>query len=224
MKYNNMKKGFSLIELLFSIVIISLTIFTLPMLMTSSNKSDDISTTSDMIYAIESNIYATLTYKWDENGQDGIARNKVLKTNSTAIGLNEVNSTNYRIGHVIGNTRRSFHKVPLNASNSLTLEGTVINDIDDFNDKNISMSKSIDIDYLNNFDVTTKVSYVEDNDASDMYQKESIDFTLGLTPTTSSTNIKEVSITAYSSDKNLSINMKAYSSNIGEGTYVYTRW
>lgn len=224
MKNIHNKTAFSLIELLFSIVIIGLTVFILPKLMSQSNRSEDIAMTNDMIYAVESNIYGVLTYSWDENSKDGLNPNKILNTSSTANGLNEDNSSGYRVGHIQGRTRRTFHSPASTASVSLGKEGSIIDDLDDFDGNVFSIASVGEIDYINEFNVSTNIDYVDDATNNTMYESsETIDFVLGLS-TGSSRHIKQVACSAYSSSKDINITLKAYSSNIGEGTYVYTKW
>jgi len=107
------RKGFTLIELIFAIVIIGFTVLTLPMINDVLDKGMDNTIVQEAIFASATKLQEATTYLWDDNSLDpsepnGLAR--VINVDNSCI--SDVNSSYYRLrpGHIIA----SFHRRCLN--------------------------------------------------------------------------------------------------------------
>ena len=61
------KKAFSMIELIFAIVVIAISVISLPMMMQSSSKASNESIVQEAIFAAEAILNESTAYYWDEN-------------------------------------------------------------------------------------------------------------------------------------------------------------
>lgn len=214
-----MQKAFSIIELIVAIVVIGIVITTLPLFFAQSNKSNEIAIQQEAIFTAQSTLRLILTNEWDENSYDNsLFYSAVLDVSNGDTELNRVGTSTRRVGHVKQNKRRKFFSTITNAS-AIYLDGTSLyNDIDDFDNKIVTMQTPIPTDTMKNqllnFAITTKVVYVLDNAT---YSNSILDdFNFNTTPTNAKTNIKMVRVNVQGLDTN--ITLRAYASNIGEST------
>jgi len=149
-----MRKGLTLIELIFSMVIIAIVFSVVPKIIYASNKTLALSIKEDGMYEAISLIGSISRLPWDENTTK--SGGKILHTST-----NDCNSsTGYRIGGFIGS--RNCIDSDYNSSDTLGQENGSddFNDIDDYNgedDYNETSSSGKD------YNLTTDVSYVDDN-------------------------------------------------------------
>lgn len=214
-----MQKAFSIIELIVAIVVIGIVITTLPLFFAQSNKSNEIAIQQEAIFTAQSTLRLILTNEWDENSYDNsLFYSAVLDVSNGDTELNRVGTSTRRVGHVKQNKRRKFFSTITNAS-AIYLDGTSLyNDIDDFDDKIVTMQTPIPTDTMKNqllnFTITTKVAYVLDNAT---YSNSILDdFNFNTNPTNAQTNIKMVQVSVQGLDTN--ITLRAYASNISEST------
>ena len=151
-----MRKGLTLIELIFSMVIIAIVFTVIPKMIFASNKTLALSVKEDGMYEAISLIGSISKLPWDENTVK--SGGKVLGTSANT---NECNSaTGYRIGGFIGS--RNCIDSDSNKSTSGQENGNDdYNDIDDYNneedyDENSSSGKD--------YNLSTTVSYDDTND------------------------------------------------------------
>ena len=149
-----MRNALTLIELIFSMVIIAIVFSIIPKMIFASNKTLALSVKEDGMYEAISLIGSISRLPWDENTtQSG---GKILHTDTDDCN----SSTGYRIGGFIGS--RNCIDSDYNSSDILGQENGSddYNDIDDYNDEgNYSETSSSGKDY----NLTTVVSYVDDN-------------------------------------------------------------
>jgi len=214
----NMKLGFTLIELIVSIVVIGLAFSAIPLMLQqeSNMEIENIKQEAVMIAFIKAgNI---LSYAWDEKIAEqrklGV-KDKVLDVINGNSGYDrypDINST-HRIGHFKGDSRRSFYTNQIFASVELQMD---INDIipDDMDDlvgeTNISGGTTSEHEYKNIYNITTKMRYVEDNNLSKVSE--------------TSTNIKEFNVSVKDSNGKLITTITAFSTNIGQQDLLIRSW
>ena len=229
------RAGFSFIELLVSIVVIGIVCMSVPLLLTESERSYAFSAQQEGIMAGVTSLVNILGHRWDEadtnqtlNG--GFA--KVCDVTSGAADLNRTVNvfgtlTNRRIGHFKGEYRRKFFDYtyyrtaplgPTFATEPTALggdsgDGTVEDDIDDFNGKNYTITGGGIRDYKYSYEINTSVYYISDAFG---YAASPLPATTDISTADigQMTNIKMVKL-AISSQEGL-INLYAFSSNIGE--------
>lgn len=220
------KRAFSLIELIFSIVVIAIAISTLPSVTKRVLDSSEFVVNQEAIWLSTSAIYNIMAYKWDEASSQSGGDRKVLDV--TTIGdfnRSSLNTPdNYRIGHIIVDGRRKFHNSVTYATNPSNLgsDGD-LDDIDDFiGDKilsYLSVANSVStFDYKNlTYTSNVNVKYISDSLNSGSYRNDSnITFKLTRSGLNQTTNIKLIELNLSTSKKSNFLNLVAFSSNIGE--------
>ncbi len=144
-----MRKGLTLIELILSMMIISVVFSVIPKIMFASNKSLELSMKEDALFNAYALMGSITKLDWDENTTtDG----KILDT-----GANSCND--YRVGGFTGS--RNCIDSDLIAS-TIGLEGSDYNDIDDYND----YDENITVGSKNRYTISVSVEYVDSNYAS----------------------------------------------------------
>ncbi len=222
-----MKRGFSLIEVVFAIIIIAISLMSVPMLLKESAKSNEFSMIQEAILATSTKMGNILSYPWDKNSYD--STNKILRILDVKAGDSElnrvtsgINDNNLRIGCIYLNKRRRFFDYinPGVVYPDTTVNNSNKQSINDFHDESKNIGGSGAFDYKDkNTSITSKIYYISDN----------IDFsqtsiTASLNPSTlnpitnnkNSTNIKMVQIRTTMPNLGKSIVLRSYLSNIGQ--------
>ncbi|MCX6077810.1 MAG: hypothetical protein NTW78_13115 [Campylobacterales bacterium] len=195
------KSAFSMIELIFAIVIIGISVISLPMVTQATAKGVEGNLVQEAIFAASTELNQVLSYQWDENAMDGSnLLSKVVWTNAT-----DCNSTTkLRAGHI----NQPLHRKCIDNEvlrPTIAIDGT-LNDIDD----------TIK---------TTPVSiFTEVSGTSSGYKKEysssiSVEYADFGATTAASQNMKKVTVSITDSDAKVITLLKTYSANIGEIDY-----
>jgi len=94
--------AFTLIELIFAIVIIGITVISLPMMTQVTSKGIDESIVQEAIFAAATELNEATTHHWDENSFDINAKNIYSRVVTTALGGLKGCDTNTRLrpGHI----------------------------------------------------------------------------------------------------------------------------
>jgi len=218
-----MKRAFSLIELIITIVIMAGIFAAIPKIVFSTNKSDALAMKQDaMLEAISiTNIASTLS--WD--AQNGENMDILQTTNNTF----ECNVTKlFRQGSYMSANGRICEQ-DLQASIILGSESgedsyQLFNDIDDFNSVNINITTASNkLKYI----IYNRVSYLEDTHYTTSGSTLILDLSLAATSATS-TNIKRYTATVgyvggRGKDKNITT-FGYHSANIGQFTLNSRSW
>ena len=228
-----MKKGIALLELIFSMVIIAITLMSVPNLIRSTSKASKEVITQESVSNAASYTAMIMSTFWDENCTDPKYNNPILYVQKEDPNLKELNVSGILLGHRVGSpitTSRRFKNSlagkRLTASKLLGAEASdgEPDDIDDYNGRSVMLMKqqptSIDSgDYKDvNVQLSTTVSYINDS-ADSGYDKQIVLFNNPFNPTkieTQSTNIKLITLRLTSpNDTNKQIVLRAFSCNIG---------
>ena len=234
-----MKKGSSLIEIIFAIVIISISMMSVPMILKQNTKSGESAIMQEAILATSTKMGNILSYSWDKNSYD--AKNGILRTVDVKNGdshlarSNESNNSNLRMGNIFFTIGRkffdcnnfmgmiNFNKNKSNC-NGITYPDTTVNhknkvSINDFHNETVTISGGGSYDYKDsNLSIKSAIYYIPD---SANYDDTNIHFTFTTptnTPITSdkSTNIKMIVTTANSPMLKRKLTLRAYEANIGQ--------
>ncbi len=224
------KKGFSFIELLVSIVIIGIVFMSIPLILSETGKSTELSIQQEAVMAGMTQLVNTMSYRWDENETNeslngGYA--KVLDTRNGATALRCIdmdgNRSRRRTGHFREAYRRRCYNPPRFAS-MLGTDGGDLDDIDDIVGTNKSLltggsgDTNSTIDYKKDYNVTLNVAYINDEifNYSQTTPSGSISTISVGTDAADSTNIKMITATITSSSGSGPIVLRCFMANIGE--------
>jgi prepilin-type N-terminal cleavage/methylation domain-containing protein len=197
------KAAFTLIELIFAIVIIAITVVSLPMMNQAVSKGIDGNLVQEVIFAATTKLNEALSANWDENSIEpdlsGYAR--VIDTDGNC------DTHRHRDGHI----NQSLHRRCLDSSAT----GVSNSDTND------------DVDALEDMEVTDENIFIDNQSGSASGYKDVYTYTLNVTPSatfggTTSEDIKEVTIEIKNSHSKTIVKLKTYSCNIGEVDY-YSR-
>lgn len=226
------RSGFSLIELILAIVIIAISVMTIPLMLSQSVKSSSFALTQESILAARTKMGNILSYEWDPNSSDSNSSDTTIRVLDVINGDGDLNRTaiydldiNRRIGHIVVNKRRRMFEGNLTnrsfPSADVSLSPKV--SINNFHNESITMLSGGSLDYVRDFNMTTSIAYLDDNAT---YSNQSInDFVfditnnLSITDINKSTNIKMIEIFVQSRDGE-DFRFRAFSCNIGQSTLL----
>jgi len=234
-----MKKGIALIELIFAIVIIGITLLAVPNLIATTTKASNQSFAQEAISNAASHIGLAMSQFWDEEATNPKYNNPILVVQDGFDFLDETtDNTGYflsrRVGVAKSSSRRfaiDINGTKLQATTTLGLENAESepDDFDDFNGHTYSLVYSTEQtttqegDYKDvKISIEDKVNYISDkptNGTPPSYNKTVISFDDPFDTSkikTKSTNIKSITVTLTSSnDPNKKVVLKGFSCNIG---------
>ncbi len=213
-----MKKAMTLIELIFTIVIIAFIFSVIPKIIFSLNRSDSFSIRQDALFNALSLTKMISELPWDKNDTNhrDILNNTNLKTD--VFDCNQ--STFYRIGGFVGsrNCENNLIADPINKVFHSGYEIFTLDNIGDFNnsEKNATYQNRI-------YELNTTVDYVDDANSFDYDYKNQfvkIDFSKSLKVKSSNkyTNLKKIKVVVWNMSKNREKQISQFhyiSANIG---------
>ena len=209
-----MRKSFTLIELIFTIVIIALVFTTIPKVIYSTNLTIKFTLKEDGLFNMMSNMLDITTQEWDEN--DTTHYDILLTGNSNVLECNSSANPAIRIGgfysgdlysRICPNSLYISHIGPDTGENS----EEDYDDIDDYNGTESNATKNGNTRYQ----IYTNVSYVSEWNKNDYnYNTQTLNYKFSTTSTKS--NIKFIEDTLHDNkyDKNIS-HAKYWAANIG---------
>ena len=226
-----MRRGISLIELVLAIVVIAISVMSVPMMLQQGAKSDTFSMMQEAILAARTKMGNVLSYQWDDNARDGNNTEGRLRALDVYAGdpALDRNNTYYderRIGHVFGDLRR---KMMAAATYPSTAVDANITDVNDFDGKSTQLSgvgastPTDTFDYLDrDLNLTTHVYYISDALAAGSdYNDTVINFVFdpstkkSITNNADSTSIKMIELDVTSNNYQNFL-FRAFSCNLGE--------
>lgn len=231
-KQSTGRPAIAMIELIFAIVIIGITLMSAPMLMQQASKSGYVTIQQESINEVAAKINMILGYHWDENSSDPTILDPILVVNGDA-GLlegldSEGNGTGIRIGTPI-ESYRSFidpdgNRIGATAWGALGPDGADEDDVDDFAGAGglieVEASASDYIEGNTTISINTTVAYISDAPTAGAYNSNALSFNPNFTQTLNTTsNIKRISTTLTSTsgvdELDKTIILHAFSCNIG---------
>ncbi|MEA1982067.1 MAG: prepilin-type N-terminal cleavage/methylation domain-containing protein [Campylobacterota bacterium] len=196
-----MRHGLTLVELIFSMVIIAIVFTIVPKIIFASNKSLQLSMKEDALFNAYSLMGSIIRLPWDENS---LVDGKILGTDANGA------CNNTRVGGFIGS--RNCIDSDLNAS-TIGSESGDSDDIDDYHASTIDVNKTVSGVNKNIYDIDVSVEYVNGNYAGSANTQE----------------LKEVKTTVYSGADNQKMSgFKAsffyHSANLGQTQIKKRAW
>lgn len=216
------RQGFTLLELVFSIVIFGMIFTALPTLLVTDVKTREASIVQEAIYASTAKMSQILSYKWDELSSENnttISTAKVLDvptSSETDTEFARAAGTKFRAGHFVGTGRRSFHS----ASTSTSLLGNDTGDLgaDDIDDTvatTLINGDATAAGYKFDYNITVTPSYMSDIAIYTDTNQSGFEFE-NETNGTNRTNIKRIQIDVQDHTNEVIFSLRTYSTNIGE--------
>lgn len=197
--------AFTMIELIFAIVVMSIAIVSLPVMTQTTDKNIEGSIVQEAIFASQAIINESMAYYWDENSLadqyiSGDSYSRVIDTNGTSC----TGIPNKRAGHI---NRKCVSSSTIPVTNS-TL-GPVINYFDtQYNNTQIlrnTSSTTAYATYKDDYNATATVRQCTNGAGCTQFGLNTFD-----------NDLKEVTLDINDGDGNLIIRLRGYSANIGE--------
>jgi len=209
------KKALSLLELIFTIVIIGIVFTVIPKIMYVSNKSLEFSKKEDAIFNMMSKIMDLSLKEYDENN---IYYDDILLANDPPSNILDCNKSSwYRVGGFVGSRNCkngvSESSIPTNSDGEYDY-------IEGYNGVEVNTTKYGRTLYT----LKISVGYTDEWNSSDYdYNDENLSFTFTNRSDNTKTNIKRVYIRVFNSEGNIS-SVSYYSANIGHIQINGLRW
>jgi len=228
MSKKTLRPAIAMIELIFALVIIGITLMSAPMLISTATKSGYVAIQQEAINEAASQVNMVMGYHWDENDADELYLDPILQVSNGDSDLNEYNNTTRRFG-TPKESWRSFERSDGQSFSASTLgsDGSDRDDMDDFiGGSTLTLIQTSASDYVEDsttININTAVTYINDGPGGGSYLDPTAD--RGITfnnpfssASVGSTNIKHIQVTLTSSgpdelDKEIVLN--AFSCNIG---------
>jgi len=210
-----LKKSFSLIELIFTIVIIALIFTTIPKIVYTTNQSFKTILKEDGLFNMMSKIMDISFKSWDENNTRHTdilltGNNNILECNSSANPPIRVGG--FYSGDLYSRICKNSYDVSHIGSDVGEIDKTYYDDTDDYNGTNENATKDGNTRYILYITNGYSNEWNQNN-----YTDDTLKFTFSNNQTSTHTNIKLTKVILYDSkyDKNVS-NSRYWSANIGQ--------
>ena len=179
-----MRRALTMVELIFTMVIIGLVFMVIPKIVFVTNKSFETTVKEDALYNAMALMGIIIHLPWDE---ENTKYDQILSVSSGDDGYRCDSGTGfYRVGGFKGSRHCIDNSVtPMNASSTLGREGNLFNDIDDYNGYLIETSTPRGSKYR----LQVAVRYLTDPAPGNLVDLSA------LTPASGSTNVKEINVT-----------------------------
>lgn len=223
------RPAIAMIELIFALVIMGITLMSAPMLLNISIQSSNTAMQQESIAAASSQLSLILTYPWDEGDTNDTTGYGILDTTSVN---NDINSTHRWLNSRAYNKNTPSLTVNTSASAKFGYANDAIpnNDIDDFHNQSnkvtlynadeISSITDNEGEYLKGtkFDMNSTVIYSDDDHS---YTNNFVTFNDPKAAVATTSSIKLVNVTLTDTtgqaEHNQSVSLYAFSCNIGDG-------
>ena len=222
------RKAFTLIELVVSIVVVGIAFMTIPLFLSDSKSNDEFALEQESILAAKTKVQNITSYRWDENSYDPVTgKVYILDTYNGDSELQRYFSISGSfpngglVGQIAVDGRRVMFDTPT-YPDIFEINYTNPNDVDDFNGQILTSLLDMEdsnFDYLNSrFSMGVRVGFVDD---SANYQgSKSLTYNFpSVFKSSGDSNIKmiEVNVTGV----NTPFVLRYYSYNIGEAQIKY---
>jgi len=234
------KWAFSMIELIFAIVIIGITMLGVPLLIRTDSQSQERNLLQEGIMITTTKISQILTFPWDPQSNflgAGLSASQVITTAIVApvTGLERVAGLDFRPGHFQLALRR--HMTPINLERNATAVGVAVlgstTNLNDFDNTNVNIiGNSGALSYKTPYRLRTTVNYIQDALNANTYNTASatnLAFDYNTSDPGITTNIKLVTVTADQQNVNTLVwtpvvQLVSFSCNIGETSFYKRRY
>lgn len=226
------RQAFTLIELIFAIVIVAIIVLSIPMMTQATSKSSEGSISQEAVFAASAKLMQTLSFPWDENSSDieqmlegATVLSGVVKIPGGTASL-DFNDTVCRPGLIARRCRTDEQGREVNVSNmGNDYTNFLIRGLDDSNGTSTIIAASSE-GYKNRYTLITTIGYVSDSEDSGMNEIDynasnpfgGNSFVFSDVNITAPTNLRLVTVSIYKTGDlvtPVSV-LRAYGANIGE--------
>ena len=200
------RAAFTFIELIFAIVIIAITVVSLPMMNQVLTKNIDKNIIQEAIFAAATELNEATTVHWDENSTDANSSSGLAKViNLDNLCNNDQNSSRYRLrpGHILEPLHRRC--------------------LDDLTQPEADTNTNDDIDAVEDIAHTSKSIFLNSDPSSEGYKNDyNSTVTITYNPIFDGAqrpNMKKITSTITDSNGNTIVKLSTYVANIGEVDY-----
>ncbi len=205
-----MKKALTLIELIFTIVIIAFVFSVIPKMFQTTNKALAFSSKEDALFNMYSQMMDIILKEYDE--MNTIYDDILLSGNSNVLECST--TTGYRVGGFIG-SRNCFHKVYESDIPSSPKEP--FEAIEDYNGLNYQIFSG-----NKEYNLSVTVGYTDDNFDYD-YSNQKLNFQFTNRSDDTKSNIKRIKVEVLNGNNEIS-SLVYYSANIGHIEIKSVKW
>jgi len=199
------KSAFTLIELIFAIIIISIAVLSLPVVNQIMSKGIDNNIVQEAIFAAATELNEAITQHWDENSIDPVAPNSYARVIDMGMCDSNTSSPTYRL--MPGHINQPLHRRCLD-SNTTTAENNNTNDdVEAIEDK----KHGYQLVFLN--PTPDQAGYKKKYKSKVVIQKKA---KFG---GAKDSNMKRITVTISNKDKTVISSLRTYVANIGETDY-----
>lgn len=212
-----------MIELIFAIVIISITVVAMPLVLLQNANSQEMTLKQEGITLTSTKISQMLTFSWDP--QSSPLGGLMSTSNALDIGggaAPRVAGTDFRIGQFPGEVRRRMSPSAFPRFAGAIVGGGATGSINDFNGNIVTVGAPTARSFKRDFRLTTTVSYVSE---PANYNATVIANNFG-----TASGISNIKMIQVSTDEQIngvwtpSIQLSAFTSNIGEAEFFKRRY
>ena len=216
--YINIRSAFTMIELIFAIVVIAVVMLTIPMMIQVNNKGLEANVGQEAIFIASSILSEATTWLWDSNSlsNDGnVSLSKILDVNGTGnVAYDRINiNSSVRVGGLEEDMHRQFYS-EYNATS--TRPARAVGDTTPPSNSFDTTATGVQIGLKSQYDVNVTVTYVDDT--------PNATFQFLTTPAGVQTNILMTNIEIGGNDIDTKVVLRAYTCNIGEIDYAKRRF
>jgi len=200
------KSGFTLIELIFAIVIIAIAVLSLPVMNQVTARNSEESLVQEAIFAAATQINEATSAHWDDNSIEPTSISLYARVIDLS-GACDNNPLSPRYRLLPGHINESLHRRCLDSNTTTAANANTNNNVESLDDK----------------EITTPVSIFTENASAQGY-KDDYKYTLDVSPNatfggTQNSDIKRITATVMDSQNNVVVRLFSYSANIGEVDY-----
>lgn len=209
----SIKKAFTLIELIFAIIIMSIVVMSLPVMMKMTSDSIEKNIVQEAIFAASAELMGATTFYWDLNSMEDFSVSNYARVIDDGNCENNSSSLTNRLK--VGHVAQPLHRRCLDSNTTMAI------------DTNSSIFPNLDNASKNNTRVN-EVIFENPNPESKGYKKSYL-VTVAIAKNdingTINNNIKELTATIRNPDNNEVLTvLRTYCANIGEVDYYKRRF
>jgi len=229
------RTAFTMIELIFAIVIIAIVVISMPMMMKTNQDAVEGNVVQEALFASSAKMMQVLSYPWDEHSVDSANPNTYGKIVYVATGDNSYyrkdangsfdTNSSYRVGHILQDNHRRFHyytSADANVSAINVDDNSSIDAIDDRNEsgRHFDFAGGSAGGYKTDYTMDVDVSYISDASTT-TGSSNAFNFSI-ISPGPS--NMKLITVTIKDKNGNPLTLLRSYSANIGEFDFAKRRF
>ena len=194
--------AFTMIELIFAIVVIAISVMSLPMMTQVTSKGIESSLVQEAIFAAATKLNEAVTYRWDENSIDPLQPDSLSKIISTDVG--GCATAGQRAGFIAQLMhRRCLNDVTIRPSTTLGKDAGDLDDLDDTVETDVPLFSAAPSAEAYKKSYTSKIAVI---------------YAAFGSITAASQNMKKITVTI-SDNVGVVTSLSTYSANIGEIDY-----